>query len=225
MSALPVHLAIIMDGNGRWATARRMPRLAGHKAGAETVRRVIEAAPGLGVRTLTLYAFSSDNWKRPQAEVTGLFGLLSDFLQRETAELVRKGVRFTAIGRRDRLSAPLVRLIEMCEESTRACAELHLRVAIDYSSRDALLSAARRGAATREQVAEMLGGVPDVDILVRTGGEKRLSDFLLWECAYAELYFTDIMWPDFTIDNLRQALQKFHRRQRRFGRIPMAEAI
>jgi undecaprenyl diphosphate synthase len=224
MSA-PLHLAIIMDGNGRWATARCMPRIAGHRAGAATVRRVIEAAPSLGIETLTLYAFSSDNWKRPPAEVSGLFSLLADFLQRETIDLVRQGVRFTAIGRRDRLDPSLVSLVESTEAATQSGSALHLRVAIDYSSRDALLAAVRNGAESREEVSLMLGGVPDVDLLVRTGGEKRLSDFLLWESAYAELFFTATAWPEFTIAELKTILSDFRSRDRRYGAAPTIPAF
>jgi len=222
---MPIHLAIIMDGNGRWATARHMPRIAGHRAGAQTVRRVIEAAPSLGVGTLTLYAFSSDNWKRPAAEVSGLFSLLSDFLVRETGELIRQDVRFTAIGRRDRLDPALVSLIDAAESDTRACSTLHLRVAIDYSSRDALLAAARKGAATREDFSRLLGGVPDVDVVLRTGGEKRLSDFLLWESAYAELFFTSTAWPDLAVKELASILTEFRGRDRRFGAAPALPAF
>lgn len=222
---MPIHLAIIMDGNGRWATARHMPRIAGHRAGAQTVRRVIEAAPSLGVGTLTLYAFSSDNWKRPADEVSGLFRLLRDYLVRETGDLIRQGVRFTAIGRRDRLDPALVALIESTESDTRACSALHLRVAIDYSSRDALLAAARKGATTREEVSRLLGGVPDVDVLLRTGGEKRLSDFLLWESAYAELFFTSTAWPDLTVAELAAILDEFRLRDRRFGAAPVLPAF
>lgn len=222
---MPIHLAIIMDGNGRWATARHMPRIAGHRAGAQTVRRVIEAAPSLGVGTLTLYAFSSDNWKRPAAEVSGLFSLLKDFLVRETGELIRRGVRFSAIGRRDRLDPVLVELIGEAEAATKACSALHLRVAIDYSSRDALLAAVRKGAATREDISRLLGGVPDVDVLLRTGGEKRLSDFLLWESAYAELFFTSTAWPDLSIGELGSILGEFRSRDRRFGAAPALPAF
>lgn len=222
---MPIHLAIIMDGNGRWATARHMPRIAGHRAGAQTVRRVIEAAPSLGVGTLTLYAFSSDNWKRPADEVSGLFRLLRDYLVRETGDLIKQDVRFTAIGRRDRLDPALVALIESTESDTRACSTLHLRVAIDYSSRDALLAAARKGATTREEVSRLLGGVPDVDVLLRTGGEKRLSDFLLWESAYAELFFTSTAWPELTVAELAAILDEFRSRDRRFGAAPALPAF
>lgn len=222
---MPIHLAIIMDGNGRWATVRHMPRIAGHHAGAQTVRRVIEAAPSLGVGTLTLYAFSSDNWKRPAAEVAGLFSLLTDFLERERESMIAKGVRFTAIGRRDRLDPALAALIGGTEMATRSCETLHLRVAIDYSSRDALLAAARHGADTREEISRLLGGAPDVDVLLRTGGEKRLSDFLLWESAYAELFFTTTAWPELTVRELESVLDEFRSRDRRFGAAPALPAF
>ena len=212
-----LHVALIMDGNGRWAQARGWPRLAGHRAGAETVRRIVESAPGLGIGTLTLYAFSADNWKRPSTEVSGLFRLFARYLKQETARLREQGVRFQVIGRRDRLPGPLVSLIEETELATGTGAKLLLRVAVDYSSREAILAVAATGARTGEDFARALG--PDVDLLVRTSGEQRLSDFLLWECAYAEFHFADVHWPDFTAASLRHALDEFHSRQRRFGAV------
>lgn len=216
-----LHVAVIMDGNGRWAQARGLPRVAGHKAGAESVRRAVEAAPGLGVGTLTLYAFSSDNWKRPETEVRALFGLFARYLRSETRKLLEQGVRFEMIGRRDRLPAPLVALVEESEQATARGARLHLRVAVDYSSRDAIIEAARRlqssGEPDREAFREALGGAPDVDLLIRTSGEQRLSDFLLWECAYAELLFTPVAWPDFREEHLRAGIEELSHRQRRFG--------
>ena len=176
-----MHVAIIMDGNGRWATARGLPRTAGHRAGADAVRRVVETAPRLGVRTLTLFAFSSDNWKRPTREVATLMRLFHRYLAAEAAALKENGVRLSVIGRRDRLAEPLVRQIGAAERLTATERRLHLRLAVDYSAREAI----RRS--TRDP--SLLG--PDVDLLIRTGGERRLSDFLLWECAYAELHFTD----------------------------------
>ena len=221
-----IHAAIIMDGNGRWATARGLPRIAGHPAGAESVRRVVEAAPGLGIRILTLYAFSSDNWLRPPREVSALMKLLRVYLSRETARCVENGVRVSVIGRRDRLPASLLPLIQRTEQATEHGAKLHLRLAIDYSSRDAILAAARRIKAgleaTRETFSRLLG--PEVDVLIRTGGEQRLSDFLLWEAAYAELVFTQTMWPEFTAGDLESALREFRSRERRFGRAPAAVA-
>ncbi|MBX5495491.1 MAG: di-trans,poly-cis-decaprenylcistransferase [Bryobacteraceae bacterium] len=227
-----LHVAIIMDGNGRWAQSRRRPRLAGHQAGADAVRRTVEAAPGLGIGVLTLYAFSSDNWKRPSEEVAGLMRLLGLYLQRETARCVKNGVRVSIIGRRDRLPSDLLPLIESAERETRNGTRLHLRVAVDYSARDSILRAASVvKEVSRESFAHALGrachceeAAPDVDLLIRTGGEQRLSDFLLWECAYAELHFTPTMWPDFSAADLEAALADFRRRQRRFGGLPALAA-
>jgi undecaprenyl diphosphate synthase len=221
-----LHVAIIMDGNGRWAAARGLPRLAGHRRGASAVRRVVEAAPALGIGTLTLYAFSADNWKRPHHEVRGLMTLFRTYLDREMPALVRDGVRLTVIGRRDRVGPGVLAAVVGVEAATAAGQAFGLRIAIDYSARDAILDAARRldGRATREDFAGRLGeaygephGALDVDLLIRTGGEQRLSDFLLWECAYAELYFTDRMWPEFTGRDLAAAVREFSTRQRRFG--------
>ena len=201
-----------MDGNGRWATARGLPRTAGHRAGADAVRRAVETAPRLGVRTLTLFAFSADNWKRPTREVAALMRLFHRYLASEAAALQENGVRFSVIGRRDRLAPPLVRQIVAAERLTASGRRLHLRLAVDYSAREAIRRAAREPGC--------LG--PDVDLLLRTGGERRLSDFLLWECAYAELHFTDKRWPDFGAADLEAALDDFQSRQRRFGALPTA---
>ncbi|MBI4889173.1 MAG: di-trans,poly-cis-decaprenylcistransferase [Acidobacteria bacterium] len=209
-----------MDGNGRWAQARGWPRLAGHRAGAETVRRMVEAAPGLGIGTLTLYAFSSDNWKRPQDEIAGLFRLFARYLKQEAAKLAEQGVRFEMIGRRDRLPGPLVSLVEETESFTQAGTRLHLRVAVDYSSRDAILRAVEAGACDRESMQAHLG--PDVDLLIRTSGEQRLSDFLLWECAYAEFSFLDVAWPELTETEVREALEDFRSRDRRYGGVKLS---
>jgi undecaprenyl diphosphate synthase len=219
-----LHVAIIMDGNGRWAQARGKPRTAGHLAGATAVRRVIEAAPALGIRTLTLYAFSSDNWKRPRPEVSALMRLLERYLRTETASCVEQGVRIDVIGRRDRLPDRVQRAIADAEHTTGAGTTLQLRLAIDYSSRDELVRAASHAPQSREALAHLLqsaAGAPatDVDLVIRTGGEQRLSDFLLWESAYAELYFTPVAWPDFGRDALAEAVAEFARRQRRFGGI------
>ncbi|HYK42720.1 MAG TPA: polyprenyl diphosphate synthase [Thermoanaerobaculia bacterium] len=199
------HVAIVMDGNGRWATARGLKRVEGHRRGADAVRRTVRAAPSLGITTLTLFAFSSDNWKRPELEVGTLLGLFGGYLRSEQAELKRSGVRLSVIGRRDRLPRSLVLAVEGCEAATASCSRLHLRIAIDYSAREAIL---------RENIG------PDVDLLVRTGGELRLSDFLLWESAYAELCFLPRMWPDFEEADLEAAVAEFHTRQRRFGGLP-----
>ena len=231
-----LHAAIIMDGNGRWATARGRSRTAGHLAGADAVRRTVETAPRLGIGTLTLYAFSSDNWQRPPDEVRALMALFRRYLLKESGRCAENGVRVQIIGRRDRLSSPLLSVIESAEAITAGGRRLLLRIAVDYSARDAILRAARRrgergaaGAAgdlSREEFARLLADapregrpVPDVDLLIRTGGEKRLSDFLLWECAYAELVFTDRMWPDFDAHDLEAAVQDFDHRERRFGRV------
>lgn len=215
-----IHAAIIMDGNGRWAQERGLPRVAGHRAGADAVRRVVKASPDLGITGLTLYAFSSDNWRRPESEVTTLMNLLNRYLRNEADELRDSGVRLSIIGRRDRLPANVIESIEWAEMRTYGGRRLHLRVAVDYSARDAILSAAisAKEGVSRESIAQSLA--PDVDLLIRTGGEQRLSDFLLWECAYAELVFTPRMWPDFDAADLRRAVEEFSRRQRRFGTVP-----
>jgi undecaprenyl diphosphate synthase len=224
-----LHVAVIMDGNGRWANARGLPRVAGHREGAKGVRRIVEGAPGLGVGTLTLYAFSSDNWQRPPREVGALMRLFRGYLASETAKLVESGVRLTVIGRRDRLPEVLARAIAGAEAATAGGRRLHLRLAIDYSARDALMRAAVLAGGRevgRDEFTRLLGAAagaaepaPDVDLLVRSGGEQRLSDFLLWECAYAELYFTPRMWPEFDAGALAEAVAEFHRRERRFGRV------
>jgi undecaprenyl diphosphate synthase len=233
-----LHVAIIMDGNGRWATRRGLPRVAGHRAGVAAARRIVEHAPDAGIRQLTLYAFSSDNWRRPPDEVKSIFWLLRASLRLETERLRQRGARLEAIGRRDRLPGPLLREIERAERVTAAGRRLHLRVAIDYSSRDAIARAAAgvAGALSPERApsAELMGRMlaraltaesGEVDLLIRTGGEKRLSDFLLWESAYAELVFTDRMWPDFDAADLDAALGEFNRRERRFGGVPEAALL
>ncbi len=228
----PLHVAIIMDGNGRWATRRGLPRAVGHRAGARAVRRVVEAARRRGVGTLTLYAFSSDNWRRPAAEVEALMGLFGRYLGEEARRCVENGIRLRVIGRRDRLVAPLVAAIDVAEARTAGGTAMELRIAVDYSGRDAILEAVallpRDDAPTREALLRALGragqgGAPEVDLLVRTGGERRTSDFLTWESAYAELYFTDRLWPDAGAGDLDEALAWFGGRQRRFGGLPEAE--
>ncbi|HEX8410350.1 MAG TPA: polyprenyl diphosphate synthase [Thermoanaerobaculia bacterium] len=225
MTQSTFHVAIIMDGNGRWATERGLSRTAGHRAGAEAVRRVVEAAPGQGVRLLTLYAFSSDNWSRPRAEVDALMMLLQRFLSAETARCVDEGVRINVIGRRDRLSPRLVRLIEATEAATGGGEKLRLRLAIDYSSRDAIARASCERCSERTfrqrlaYVTHADSAAEDVDLLIRTGREKRLSDFLLYEAAYAELHFSDRFWPDFCGDDLARAVADYRGRHRRFGAV------
>jgi len=219
-----LHVGIIMDGNGRWAARRGLSRLRGHEAGVEAIRRVVEAASQQGVGALTLYAFSSDNWRRPRAEVTALMALLRFYLASEVESLVRNGVRLTVIGRRDRLPDGIATAIGRAEVATAQGDVLHLRIAVDYSARDAILNAVAKAAAignlSREIFSELVtgeAGLRDVDLVIRTSGEKRLSDFLLWESAYAELHFTERMWPDFGGEDLEEALASFHRRERRFG--------
>ena len=233
-----LHVAIIMDGNGRWATRRGLPRIAGHRAGLGAARRIVEHASDIGVRCLTLYAFSSDNWRRPPAEVQRIFWLLRAFLRMETERMRQRGARLQVIGRRDRLPPPVLRSIERSEWATARGRGIHLRVAIDYSSRDAITHAATLAARTvttldepsndvlRSLVMQKLAGdAGDVDLLIRTGGEKRLSDFLLWESAYAELHFADRMWPDFAEDDLEAAIAEFHHRERRFGGVPVPASV
>jgi undecaprenyl diphosphate synthase len=213
-----------MDGNGRWALSRGLPRIAGHAAGVKTVRRVVEAAPAAGIGILTLFAFSSDNWRRPAEEVDALMRLLAAYLESETARCIENGVRLEVIGRRDRLDPSLASAIASTEVSTAAGDRLRLRVALDYSGRDAILAAARAARdLSFDAVANALG--PPVDLLVRTGGERRLSDFLLWESAYAELVFTRTMWPDFDAADLEAAVREFRSRQRRFGAVPAAPRL
>ncbi len=256
-NAVPAHVAVIMDGNGRWAARRGRPRSAGHLAGARAARRVVEAAARAGVGTLTLYAFSADNWARPAAEVRALMGLLARYLAAESARCAADGVRLQVIGRRDRLAPGLLAAVECAERATHDGRRLRVRLAVDYSARDAIVAASRACAAAPEPVSPSRGGgrphaaapgapsaddraarerfaravaravhdpepPADVDLLVRSGGELRLSDFLLWECAYAELWFTDVLWPDFGPAHLEQALAAYARRDRRFGSAPAA---
>lgn len=229
---MPHHLALIMDGNGRWAVARGQPRSAGHKAGAATVRRIVAAAAERDIRVLSLYAFSADNWQRPREEVAGLLGLFSDYLRAVAQELVEHDIRLRVIGRRDRLPLSLRGAISAAEHATENGRRLRLQLAIDYSARDAIVAAAALAsgrleaktsraafAATLGHVTSAGGPSSSVDLVIRTGGEQRLSDFLLWECAYAELIFCPSLWPDFTIAELDAALEEYGRRQRRFGRV------
>jgi undecaprenyl diphosphate synthase len=230
-----LHVAVIMDGNGRWARARGLPRASGHRRGVRAVREIVAAAPGLGIRTLTLYAFSADNWKRPASEVAGLMDLLEGYLRREAGRCAREGVRLTVIGRRDRLASALGARIEAVERLTASGRRLHLRLAIDYSARDAIWAAVERAVrartCSRDEFSRLLrsgrgepASVPDVDLVIRTGGETRLSDFLLWESAYAELWFTWLRWPDFSPADLAEAVASFKGRERRFGGLVPAEA-
>ena len=232
---LKLHVAILLDGNGRWAAARGLARSEGHRAGVAAVRRVVRVAPALGIGTLTLYAFSANNWNRPLAEVSALLGLLEDFLRTEAPECAAHGVRLRVIGRRDRIPASLVEAISVAENATSAGRVLEVRIALDYSSREAILRAScwmmsslevseNEFARRLAQVTHAGATTPDVDLLIRTGGERRLSDFMLWECAYAELLFTPKMWPEFQADDLAAAIEDFLGRERRYGRLPETAA-
>jgi undecaprenyl diphosphate synthase len=233
-----MHVAIIMDGNGRWASQRRLPRTAGHRMGARAVNATVEAAARHGVATLTLYAFSAANWNRPSSEVSALLALFKRHLLTQTERCLRNGIRLNVIGRRDRLPETLRASIEAGEAATAHCRGMWLRIAVDYSAQHSVMEACKRlraepdGAVPRidsQRFKQLLGSVdhsaapaPDVDLLIRTGGEKRLSDFLLWESAYAELHFLECLWPDFSEPLFLQALEEFTRRDRRYGRIASA---
>ena len=233
-NAPSLHVGIIMDGNGRWATRQGRSRAAGHREGAAMVRRIVEAAPDVGIGVLTLYAFSADNWRRPRTEVGWLMRLFREYLRVETARCLANGVRLEVIGRRDRIGQALRRAIEEAERATAGGTRLHLRIALDYSARDAILRAAQclrpEVVPTRDAFSRLLAivdhgtPVPEVDLLIRTGGEQRLSDFLLWEAAYAELVFSPLMWPEFGPEALQAAVRQFGARERRFGGLPDAAA-
>ncbi len=232
--AVPRHVAIIMDGNGRWATARGLPRIAGHRAGAQAVRRTIEAAIRGGVEWLTLYAFSSENWQRPQAEVLDLTGLLRHYVRQELAELKAQGVRLRIIGDRVRFDADIIADLARAERETVGNSRLNLTIALSYGARAEIVAAARAAAVAAaagtldpDSIDETLfaallatGEMPDPDLVIRTSGERRLSNFLLWQSAYAELIFTDVLWPDFGLAEFDAALLEFAGRERRFGARP-----
>ncbi len=228
---MPTHVAIIMDGNGRWATSRGWPRLVGHRRGAERVRSIVEAAPALGIRHLTIYAFSTENWKRSTEEVIGLMSIFARYIQSEAERLSKEGVRLRFIGGRDRLDPKLQKLMAGIEERTKGNDLLHLTVAINYGGRDELARAARRlaedvaaGRIAPDQVGEAAlndrldtWDLPDPDLVIRTSGETRISNYLLWQSAYAEYEFTDTLWPDFTPVELETILNRFAQRERRYG--------
>jgi len=229
--APPRHIAIIMDGNGRWAEARGLPRVAGHQRGAEAVRTVVEGCQENGVRYLTLYAFSSENWKRPATEVDDLMGLLRHYLKREIVELDRNQVKLRCIGEREGLASDIKKLIDDAERHTKGNSSLTLQIAVNYGGQREILQACKRIAQTvadgdlavdelDEEIFEgylHTSGIPNPDLLIRTSGEKRLSNFLLWQAAYAEFVFMDTLWPDFTKETLISAIDEFHRRDRRYG--------
>lgn len=228
-----MHVAIIMDGNGRWAVQRRLPRTAGHRAGAKAVDRVVTAAARHGIDVLTLYAFSCANWQRPRQEVRGLFALFRRYLTTQTKRCLEQSIRLNVIGRRDRLDRQLLALIEEAERITAHCSRMILRIAVDYSAQWSLVETCEASRAQvhvdRDAFERQLAAVnhsipvPEVDLLIRTGGERRMSDFLLWECAYAELHFMPCLWPDFATENFEESLIEYSRRDRRFGRIPETE--
>ena len=227
---VPAHVAIIMDGNGRWASARGLPRVAGHRAGAQAVRRTIEAAIRAGVGWLTLYAFSSENWRRPAGEVLDLTGLMRHYLRHEVAELAREGVRLRVIGDRARFEPDLQAELAEAERRTAENTRLNLIMALSYGARDEILEAARAALARGLDPAALdeaafsgllsTRGIPDPDLILRTSGEQRLSNFLLWQAAYAELMFLDVLWPDFSAEHFGAALAEFARRERRYGARP-----
>ena len=221
----PFHVAIIMDGNGRWGVRHGLTRSDGHTAGADAVRRTVEAAPDLGVTALTLFAFSAANWKRPEGEVRYLMQIFREYLTLDAPRLIESGARLFMLGRRDRLPADIANQVTALEAATAGGTRLTVRIALDYSSREAIAEAAciLGRAASLETLDCLLSGAPaagPVDLLIRTGGEQRLSDFLLWECAYAELLFTETMWPDFGASDLAAAVTEFRRRLRTFGAAP-----
>jgi undecaprenyl diphosphate synthase len=227
----PNHVAIIMDGNGRWAKARGLPRVAGHRRGADAVRRVVRGAGELGIPVLTLFAFSTENWTRPVDEVNDLMGLLRHYLRNELDELHKNGAKLRVIGNREGLAADIVRDISDAENMTRSNSRIDVNICINYGARAEILQATRslaRQVATGELSADRIdedlfegelltAGVPDPDLLIRTSGEQRISNFMLWQCAYAELVFVDTLWPDFGKEHLEQAIAEFRRRERRYG--------
>jgi undecaprenyl diphosphate synthase len=230
-----LHVAILLDGNGRWAALHGLARSEGHRAGVEAVRRIVQAAPALGIGTLTLYAFSSDNWGRPNNEVASLLALLEAYFRNDASKCAADGIRLRVIGRRDRIPPSLFQAIEFAERITTSGRTLELRIAIDYSARDSILRAScwmlssleisqREFAKKLGEVMHTTGPALDVDLLIRTGGDRRLSDFMLWECAYAELLFTPRMWPEFEAADLAEAVEDFLNRERRFGKLPEAAA-
>jgi undecaprenyl diphosphate synthase len=230
---LPRHVAIIMDGNGRWAEARDLPRVAGHREGAEAVRAVTRAARRIGLEALTLYAFSSENWGRPEPEVGALMHLLAEFLESERGEMMSNGIRLNAIGDLDRLPEPVREKLAAVRAETAGNRGMVLTLALSYGGRQELVQAARRAAAARGAALEAsdleaglwTAGLPELDLLVRTSGERRISNFLLWQCAYAELVFTDVLWPDFRDAELLATLEEYQGRERRFGQTGAQVAV
>ena len=232
MESVPQHVAIIMDGNGRWAKARGLPRTAGHKKGAEAVRNAVESAAQLGVKYLTLFGFSSENWNRPESEVSDLMNLLRFYLRSETAELHKKGVRMQVIGDRSAFDPDIIQLIENAEELTEDNDKIHVIIALNYGGRNDILNAVKRlhNAHLHEKLTFetveaqfpgflMTQGIPDPDLMIRTSGERRISNFLLWQCAYTEFVFTDVLWPDFDFEQFKAAIEEYAMRDRRYGSV------
>ena len=230
---MPAHIAIIMDGNGRWARARHRPRVFGHTQGVKTVRRVVEGASEIGVKCLTLYSFSTENWTRPKSEITALFNLLREYVESDLETLHGRNVRVRILGSRSGLSADLLELISRVEETTKNNTAFNLNIAFNYGGRDELLRAASKASAAGFDLSKMTefeftkyldtAGLPDVDLVIRTSGEKRISNFLLWQAAYAEFVFTDVLWPDFDLSDLQAAISDFNLRDRRFGNLEPSE--
>lgn len=230
---MPAHIAIIMDGNGRWARARHRPRVFGHTQGVKTVRRVVEGASEIGVKCLTLYSFSTENWTRPKAEITALFNLLREYVESDLDTLHSRNVRVRILGSRSGLSADLLALIKRVEETTKDNTAFNLNIAFNYGGRDELLRAAAKASVAGFDLEQMTepefsgfldtADLPDVDLVIRTSGEKRISNFLLWQAAYAEFVFTDVLWPDFELSDLQSAIQEYNQRDRRFGNLEPSE--
>lgn len=224
MIQLPKHIAIIMDGNGRWAKARLLPRTAGHKKGVETTKAIVRHAGEIGLEYLTLYAFSTENWARPDDEIKDLMGMLRQFLKAEAAELLKNDVRLRVIGFRDRLDADIITMIESIEADSKDNQGLNLMIALDYGGRQEILQAVNSIIKNKSQVTEeefskhlFTADIPDPDLLIRTSGEQRISNFLLWQCAYSEFVFSDILWPDYTPNDFDKAIAEYHNRDRRYG--------
>jgi undecaprenyl diphosphate synthase len=232
-SGMPAHIAIIMDGNGRWARARHRPRVFGHTQGVKTVRRVVEGASEIGVKCLTLYSFSTENWTRPKAEIAALFNLLREYVESDLETLHRRNVRVRILGSRKGLTSDLLSLINRVEETTRENTDFYLNIAFNYGGRDEVLRALAKAAAagydfedmTEAEFGQFLdtAGLPEVDLVIRTSGEKRISNFLLWQSAYAEFVFTDVLWPDYSVGDLQAAISEFNLRTRRFGNLDTSE--
>lgn len=229
----PAHIAIIMDGNGRWAQARHRPRVFGHQAGVKTVRRIVEAASEIGVKCLTLYSFSTENWSRPKAEIAALFNLLREYVEQDLQTLHDRGVRIRILGSREGLKPDLLALINRVQSTTAENAEFELNIAFNYGGRDEFIRATKRAIAAGYTEDTLTSGVlesfldtaglPDPDLVIRTSGEKRISNFLLWQAAYAEFVFTDTLWPDFTKSDLEACIDEFQSRDRRFGNLSASE--